>query len=410
MSDETRTPHDLALERSLLGGVLSFPGRIDAVLNALEPEDFYSPVHQAAFAAMRRLYRNGDRIEAVVLLDEMRRDGWTPEAEVVMGWMVDASLNAAAMVDALTRMSVARRVMSAAGAILDEASTARLDPAELVDLARERIAGIDVPATAPPEGLSTVDEFLATADATPAPWVIPGMMRAGWRCVIVAPEGVGKSVAARQIATASAAGVHPFSLAPMPPIRSLLVDLENPDDAIAETLRPIRSRAGSAGNVDPDRCWLWRQPGGIDLRTRHGRAELESVIRQAEPDLVCLGPLYKAYRSQARESDEMVAAEVQATLDDLRTRHGFALLLEHHAPKGDGFGRDLKPYGSSLWLRWPELGLKLTPGDGEKAARSSLVVGRWRRDRMRNAWPDRLDRGTSWPWQGWWREGMEVDL
>ena len=58
-----------------------------------------------------------------------------------------------------------------------------------------------------------------------------------------------RPVAARQIATASAAGVHPFSLAPMPPIRSLLVDLENPDDAIADLW--TRAERGPAVLVVP---------------------------------------------------------------------------------------------------------------------------------------------------------------
>lgn len=402
-------PHDLSIERALIGGVLAFPGRIDAVLDAVEPEDFHSPLHAAAFDAMRRLHRRGDRIETVVLLDELRRSGWTPEAGEVVAWTAEGSLNAPAMVDALTRLSVARRVLGAALAVAEEARAAKLEPGELIDLARESLGSIDAPAVGDPSGLSTVTEFLATSEAKPPPWVVPGMLRQGWRCVIVAPEGAGKSVAARQIAQASAAGVHPFAHTPIPPVRTLLVDLENPDDAIAETLRPIAARAADVGQVDPDRGWIWRQPGGIDLRTRHSRAELVAVLQRTRPDLVCLGPLYKAYRTQARESDELVAAEVQSVLDDLRTRFGFALLLEHHAPKGDTFGREMKPYGSSLWLRWPELGLKLTPGDGEKLPRTTLTVGRWRIDRMKNNWPNRLERGPAggWPWQGWWRDGMD---
>ena len=228
--------------------------------------------------------------------------------------------------------------------------------------------------------------------------------------MVVAPEGVGKSVASRQVAIAAAHGVHPFAHSAIPPVRTLIVDLENPDDAIADTCKPITEKARSAGSYDSQRAWLWRRPDGINLRARRDRAAFSKILDLVQPDLVCLGPMYKAYRATARENDELAAGEVQDVLDDLRTRYGFALLLEHHAPKGSGLtGRDLVPHGSALWLRWPELGIKLIPGDGDQTPRTSLSLGRFRLDRMRNSWPDRIDRGGTgrWPWIGYWANGME---
>ncbi|MBK9178745.1 MAG: site-specific DNA-methyltransferase [Acidimicrobiales bacterium] len=96
--------------------------------------------------------------------------------------------------------------------------------------------------------------------------------------------------------------------------------------------------------------------------------------------------------------------EVQHVLDDLRTRYRFALLVEHHAPKRQAGVRELAPYGSSLWLRWPELGLKLIPTDDTNRV---MDVGRWRGDRRQSGWPARLERGTPWPWVGVWPDGWE---
>jgi replicative DNA helicase len=90
-------------------------------------------------------------------------------------------------------------------------------------------------------------------------------------------------------------------------------------------------------------------------------------------------------------------------LDDLRGRYGFALILEHHAPHGPAKDRQMRPFGSSLWLRWPEFGIALRRDPNDKTA---LNVGRWRGDRVKASWPDRLVRGKTWPWNGRWDDDL----
>ena len=410
-------PWNTDAEEALLGGLMTAVKGTDDALGMLTQEDFSPGWRQALFVVLASMRRRGESTnDTTLVLDEITKTGVGIEANDVISTLAKASPGGLVRLsDTIIRCSVARKVLMAAEALMVEAKPGTMDAAELIVSAREAMASIDAPLHpgAQLDGLSTVDEFLTTADTKPAPWVVPGLLRSGWRCLVVAPEGVGKSVASRQVAIAAAQGVHPFTHATIPAVRTLIVDLENPDDAIAETCRPITARArATSARYDEGRAWLWRRPDGIDLRSRADRAALERVIADCRPDLVALGPLYKAYRTSARESDELAGGEVQTVLDDLRTRYGFALLMEHHAPKsvGSSGGRDLVPYGSSLWLRWPELGLKLIPGDGEKAPRDSLLVGRFRKDRMRNAWPDRLDRGGEgrWPWIGYWRNGMET--
>jgi hypothetical protein len=132
--------------------------------------------------------------------------------------------------------------------------------------------------------------------------------------------------------------------------------------------------------------------------------ELESILRRRRPELVAFGPFYKSYSRKASESDEQVAAEVQEVLDDLRTRFSFALVGEHHAPKAQQGHRDLSPFGSSLWLRWPELGLKLVPMVDRPGA---LRVQRWRGDRAEVRWPDELHRDRVWPFVGKYSGGVD---
>jgi hypothetical protein len=58
----------------------------------------------------------------------------------------------------------------------------------------------------------------------------------------------------------------------------------------------------------------------------------------------------------------------------------------------------MRPEGSSLWLRWPELGLNLKAKRGSDA----VSIGLWRRHRLLNDWPAELVRGRTWPWEGRW--------
>ena len=184
--------------------------------------------------------------------------------------------------------------------------------------------------------------------------------------MIVAPEGVGKSFVLRAFAIGAASGVHPFGVPGVfEPVRTLLVDLENPPDAIDESCEPIKAQARRLGDYEPQRMHLWHRPGGIDIRRRADRAAFEAVLSHARPDVVCLGPLYKVFHRTKGEDSEIAAEEVQQILDDLRTRFSFALVMEHHAPKGMGAAhRELAPFGSQRWMAWPELGVTLAPENG----------------------------------------------
>jgi hypothetical protein len=192
----------------------------------------------------------------------------------------------------------------------------------------------------------------------------------------------------------------------MPAVRTLIVDLENPIASVAETggrmVTHLRRTKGES--YDPTMCKIFRRPGGIDPRTRHDRGELEREIAGQRPDLVCIGPAYKMLHRRPQkggmETHEEATDPVLQILDDLRTRYGFGLMIEHHAPQGYGAQRDMRPYGSQRWLAWPEIGLSLKPNQLE---RNTWDLGRHRGDRMTTEWPMSLHRGEVWPWMGRWR-------
>jgi hypothetical protein len=240
--------------------------------------------------------------------------------------------------------------------------------------------------------------------AANAPWVIEGALRSDWRAVVTGEEGAGKGVLLRCAALSIAAGYHPFTHRPAEPKKALVVDLENPEASILET-GLVLTESLVQRSVRDDRpfdetmCKTWHRPGGINIRSRPDRADLVREIAAQKPDLVCVGPWYKLTRRKNNESWEDAALEALAILDDLRTKYGFALMIEAHSPKGDGRHRDLHPLGSVYLSAWPELGIGLVK---EEDSPHILDVIHWRGARLKQLWPNQILRDPRMIISGKW--------
>jgi hypothetical protein len=399
----TPVPYDEDAEAALIGGALVWPDHVEALAADVAPEVFYRPRHQALWQVVLGLIAEGVKPDAVVVLDRVRRLGADLEEADLLALMSNALPPQRAHTEIILRHAAARQVLHGA----DELRQGIVDGADPYALATQGAAAFDEvgssAAGGEPEAM-TMAELIASADES-APWVIPGLLRRDMRVVIVAAEGAGKSVLLRQIGVCAAQGVHPLRCDAMPPVRVLVVDGENSRQAIVETGARLdaQARRTSGDTYDPERLRVWSRPGGLDLRTPRDRAAFVRELRHQRPQLVVAGPVYKLHRRRERESYEEAAEGLQQVLDDLRVRFGFALVLEHHAPKKDGGAavRDLAPFGSQRWLAWPELGIGLYPErDG-----NGLRLRRFRGDRMASSWPDRIVRNEVWPFAGVWEHG-----
>jgi len=376
-----------------------FSDELPYLLDDLGPDDFYDAGLRRMWHAVGELHREGHVIDVVTIGDFLRRNGSEFDAARALSMMSNSLRPGDDHVAVILRHSVARQVMTLCREGLQSAMDLA-DPYELADRVSTGLSSIDVPIVVGNRAARTLDDIVASAEDL-SPWVVPGLLRQDWRAVIVAGEGRGKSTLLRQIAACAAQGVHPLRHTPTSPISVLIVDLENPAAAIAETGgRLIDQLRVSVRDYEPARLRVLMRPGGIDLRTRHDRAELERELALQRPQLVVIGPAYKMLhrREQSRgsESYEEATDPVLRVLDDLRTRYSFAVLIEHHAPQGYGSSREMRPYGSQRWLAWPEIGIGLRP-DGD-----DMLLTRWRGDRMAADWPTHIRRNQVWPWTGIW--------
>lgn len=261
------------------------------------------------------------------------------------------------------------------------------------------VGTFETPDAKDPGRLVNWQRFLEEADNDNYEWVIPGLLEKSERVIVVAAEGVGKTMLARQVAICSAAGIHPFTFQPMPQIRTLTIDLENPERIIRRTSRSIMENAIRKSGVKEVDARLYIRPQGFDICNPKDRVIIEQLIENVKPQLLCMGPLYKAYIDSGTRTTEALAIEVAKFLDKIRDVYGCALWLEHHAPLGSTMAsRDLRPFGSSVWSRWPEFGISITP---DPLALEGYVydVRHFRGARDKRAWPTKMKRSLTLPFE-----------
>src|ERR671920_331664 len=64
-------PQNLEAEESVLGAMLLSPGAIDAVTEILSADDFYRESHGTIFSTCRRLYQQGEPVDAITVVDAL---------------------------------------------------------------------------------------------------------------------------------------------------------------------------------------------------------------------------------------------------------------------------------------------------------------------------------------------------
>lgn len=388
-----RLPDITVCERGLVGAVLLRPNLAGEAAGQVAVSDLSDPRTRTVYDAILSLWRRGVEPNQYTVTDELRATeqlldlptGYltTLQAEV-------PSPNLDSYVRVILDAALRRRLALTGRTIATIAVDPTIEAGDTLDQAKELLGSIAVPLSIPSE-MVDVDMFCAGEDRFD--WLIPNIIERGDRILVVAAEAAGKSFLLRQIAVCSAFGIHPFSSRFGNPVRVAMLDFENPPSLVRRKLRPILHKAKKmAPLADATMMSVVCKPGGIDVSKRIDAAWLAAQLTAVQPDLVVAGPLYKMFR--ADDKWEQGAHAVTTVLDDLRTRLGFALVLETHAPQQFGGQRHLRPIGSSLWLRWPEFVLTFAPTDKDPHT-VRLTVSKGRDERP---WPVWLKRGGEWPW------------
>lgn len=233
-----------------------------------------------------------------------------------------------------------------------------------------------------------LDELLATEEPD-YDWQVPGLLERMDRVIFTGPEGGGKSTLLRQLGTQLSSGIHPFGGESFEPLRVLIVDAENSRRQVRRKAEILRRSAGAAYPAGGLRFEF--RPDGLDLTRSDDVQWLRERVTTNRADVLIIGPLYKLATGDPK--DEQTAKAVAYVIDGLRDELGISVIFEAHTPYAEGSHskRPERPYGASLWSRWPEFGIYLDP-KGE--------LRHWRGQREERTWPASLMRGQGqeWPW------------
>lgn len=204
----------------------------------------------------------------------------------------------------------------------------------------------------------------------------------------------------RQISVMVAAGIHPFTLQEIEPKNVLYIDAENEPGQTLQSWQDLIGLAAYHGHpVERGMLTILEEwdNSDLDMSSRDGHSWLHERVHAYQPDLVLMGPLTNMVGRDLKD-DEPVR-KLKAAVNSARTICGSAFIMEHHAPHRNPSDkrRSVRPYGSSMFLKWPDYGYGLAPSDIEGTFTWERT--RWPRVRTRS-WPGALRWGVNgeWPW------------
>lgn len=405
-------------ERAVLGSLCQPAGRVvlHDVVEILDEADFRAPRHATVYRFVTGMWaRLGpeESVDPITLAAELAKAGelarvggaaYIHELVESVPTVMSAPVYAAEVRDAALRRAIGLAgALAASWAEGDEGDAQEGAERAVADMQAARDRGRAV-LDAPPLYL---DDFLAEADDEPE-WIVPGLLARWDRLIVTAGEGGGKSLLLRQLLMRSAAGLHPFKQARIKPVKVMLIDVENSKDQVRPWIRSMAKAAAqesgqpiTSTNVVVE---ILQRP--FDITTPADRSYLARRIEAEKPDLITIGALYKLTLA-GNPNDEELARKLMAALEMLRSvSNGAAMAIEAHAPHGSQGKRDLRPIGSSLWLRWPEFGFGLSPSAETGAQEQRLMDWvPWRGSRAERDWPAQFLAGATWPWQALDRAG-----
>jgi replicative DNA helicase len=401
-------PQDFDAEQSALGAcLLSTPARAD-VLDLVDSAAFYQPRHQLIFNAIAHMHGAGLSVDQITLGkyladtgDLIRVGGAQYLYELVRA--VPTAANGPFYAEIVQDRGLRRALIELGTRMVQMGYSTAGETSDLIekfvadtrDLRDRGMASEDLP-------VEDILDFVQHEDSYD--WVVPGLLERQDRLILTASEGGGKSTLLRQISVTLAAGIHPFrTWETIDPVRVLTLDCENGEAASRRKFRPLLAAAEHIEQpVRRGQFHIECRPQGLDLTRPSDRAWAMRRVEKIKPDVLIIGPVYRLHAGNP--NDEELARKVSVVIDEARATAGCTVLMEAHAPHGNGMGpRSLRPLGSSLWMRWPEFGFGLRPVEDEKSAQNvegarGRQVVPWRGSRDERDWPHFIKQGEKWPW------------
>ncbi len=147
MPDNMNLPYSLDAEQAVLGSVLKDPACLATVSDMLKAEHIYLPQHKAIYNAIIGIDTMGGRIDPLVVLEQLKKDGVYDDVGgkaylMKLADAVPSTKNVEAYIKIIIDKYYLRTLMLTAREILDETSDGTESPDTLLDMAEQKIYDI----------------------------------------------------------------------------------------------------------------------------------------------------------------------------------------------------------------------------------------------------------------------------
>lgn len=369
-------------------------GKAQEVMSLVGLDDFDPGDRQELFALMERGYLEGT-LEPAWIGDEATRVGRPSRgyvANVLSAGFVGGSV--AYYAERLREASARRYALKVLESGVYRLSSEESIADEVVSDVRSQLDAMPKPSMAD-DDTWTLDEIMGL-EIRQEDFTIPNMLKKNERLVLTGSEGGGKSVFVYQMLTGAAFGVDTFSLERTKPARVLFIDVENNEFQAKANLDKI---VPALREVAPDAQPEWRslKRRVVDLLATKDRADIIRRVIHYSPDILYMGTAYKL-TDVSDETHRSVRA-IQSVVDRIRQEINCSVIVEHHAGHGHMNDRNnMRPEGSSYWLRWPDFGYGMQPLVTHDRKRL-MRLGAWRGDRATDRqFPVAVKQGSVMPW------------
>lgn len=145
--EQIQEPYSMEAEQALLGAVLMNPACYTRVSGIVRPESFYIPQHKAIFAAIANLDYLNQKIDPLLVLEELKQNGTYDEAAgknylAQLAQSVPSVENVESYARIIKEKYYLRTLMEAAKEMLKNAANEELSADTIMDAAEQKIYNI----------------------------------------------------------------------------------------------------------------------------------------------------------------------------------------------------------------------------------------------------------------------------
>jgi replicative DNA helicase len=365
-------------------------GQAADVLSLVGIDDFDPGQRQDLFQIIERGYLTGE-LDAAWVKDEAIRIG-KPSPNYVAFVMTAGFTGTVSYYSNRLREASIRRYARVALTRGLQHLEGGSDPLEVVSALKDELQAL--PKASNSEDDCWTIQDIMSLDIQENKFTIPGILQRNERLVLTGSEGGGKSVFIYQLLTGAAYGVDTMTLEKCEPQRVMFIDVENNEfQARANLEKIVPTLTGMAPDVTPN--WRSLKRRVVNLLDTKDRADILRRVMHYSPDILYMGTAYKL--TDITDETHRAVRAIQSVVDRIRQEIDCTVIVEHHAGHGHMNDRNnMRPEGSSYWLRWPDFGYGMMP---LQTPTRMMRLKAWRGDRvMGRTFPVAIKQSGVLPW------------